>query len=74
MVVAASYLRPAGTGDAEIATTVVRTGRTMSTGFAELSQAGKAVLRLEATFGCTRRTSSCGTGPGTWRHSPASSP
>jgi acyl-CoA thioesterase len=51
LVVSAFYLRPGQTGPAEITTEVARAGRRVATGEAGLSQDGKEIVRLIATFG-----------------------
>ncbi|WP_420452829.1 thioesterase family protein [Ilumatobacter sp.] len=45
------YLRPAPAGPCEVATTVVRSGRRLSTVAATLSMGGEATLQLLGTFG-----------------------
>jgi acyl-CoA thioesterase len=50
VVVSASYLRPGHTGPARIATEIARAGRRMATGEARLSQDGKEIVRVIATF------------------------
>ena len=49
--VTAHYLRPGEAGEATIATTVVRTGRKLSTLRASITQHGKSKLELLATYG-----------------------
>jgi acyl-CoA thioesterase len=50
VVASATYLRPGGTGPAEIATEVARAGRRVATGEARLSQHGREIVRVVATF------------------------
>ncbi|MDX1690339.1 MAG: thioesterase family protein [Acidimicrobiia bacterium] len=50
LTVTAHYLRRSENGPVEIRTTVVREGRTLSTGAASLFQDGREVVRLLATF------------------------
>jgi acyl-CoA thioesterase len=50
VVASATYLRPGRTGPATIATEVARTGRRVGTGEARLSQDGKEIIRVVATF------------------------
>jgi acyl-CoA thioesterase len=50
VVASATYLRPGSTGPATVATEVARTGRRLSTGEARLSQQGREVVRVIATF------------------------
>jgi acyl-CoA thioesterase len=50
VVVSATFLRPSTPGPAEIATAVVRAGRRVATGEARLTQAGKEIVRVVATF------------------------
>src|SRR4051794_11106731 len=50
VVASATYLRPGATGPAEIATEVARAGRRVATGEARLSQQGREVVRVVATF------------------------
>jgi acyl-CoA thioesterase len=51
VVVSATFLRPAAPGPAEIATEVVRAGRRVATGEAQLRQDGREIVRVLATFG-----------------------
>jgi acyl-CoA thioesterase len=50
VVASATYLRPGETGPAEIATEVARAGRRVATGEARLSQHGREIVRVVATF------------------------
>jgi acyl-CoA thioesterase len=50
VVASATYLRPGETGPAAIATEVVRAGRRVATGEARLSQRGREIVRVLATF------------------------
>ena len=50
VVASATYLRPGETGPAEIATEVARAGRRVATGEARLSQQGREIVRVVATF------------------------
>jgi acyl-CoA thioesterase len=51
LVASATYLRPGATGRAEIVTEIARAGRRVATGEARLSQGGKEIVRVVATFG-----------------------
>lgn len=50
LVVSAFFLRPAAAGPVEIATELVRPGRRIATGEAQLRQGGKEIVRLVASF------------------------
>ena len=50
VVASASYLRPGAAGPARIETEVVRAGRRVATGEARLSQGGREIVRVVATF------------------------
>ena len=50
VVASATFMRPAATGPAEIATEVARAGRRVATGEARLRQGGKEIVRTLATF------------------------
>jgi acyl-CoA thioesterase len=50
VVASATYLRPGAAGPAAIATEVVRAGRRVATGEARLTQDGREVVRVIATF------------------------
>ena len=50
VVASATYLRPGEVGPAEIATEVARAGRRVATGEARLSQQGREIVRVVATF------------------------
>src|SRR4051794_1409759 len=50
VVASATYLRPGAAGEATIASEVARAGRRVATGEARLSQGGKEIVRVVATF------------------------
>jgi acyl-CoA thioesterase len=50
VVASATYLRPGATGPAQIETEVARAGRRVATGEARLSQDGREIVRVVATF------------------------
>jgi acyl-CoA thioesterase len=51
LVVSGSFLRPGATGPAQITTELARAGRRVATGEAKLSQDGREIVRVIATFG-----------------------
>jgi acyl-CoA thioesterase len=55
-VASATYLRPGAAGPVTIATEVARAGRRVATGEARLSQQGKEIVRVVATFGDLAQT------------------